>query len=148
MESLRFFGVLSIVINFSLHYGQTQKCSFDALEKSLLETEDNKYELSRTFFPPVNNPPDFVTVYYKFSENNKEEAVWYWSAFTSGFIHPPEVLQFMSLFFTKPHGFYTETINITLSNTSEYTVADCSSDLQKMQLLTQRVSSYDKIALL
>ena len=100
---------------------------------------ENVYLLSRTFFPPVKNSPEFVNVTYNFTET-AENQTWYWSESISSFIHPPEVLQFMSLFFTKPHHFFSGEVQLTLGPVNEMSISHCAQDLEKMQLLTQRVS--------
>ena len=133
----RFTSTL-IVISLVVYYTSALNCSYELLEESLLNSNENKYELSRAFFPSVDNPPEFVTVNYYFPNRN-ENKLCFWSAFTSGFIHPPEVLQFISLFFAKPHTFYNGSVNLVLDNLTLETT-DCADDLLKMQLLTQRVS--------
>ena len=108
------------------------------LEESLLATEENTVELTSTFFPAEDNPPEFVTVLYRFNDTNNtiDPQTWYWSAQTSHFLHPFEVFQFLSLFFGKPEPYYTGRLDITLK-------AECadlsSTDIEKLQLLTQRV---------
>lgn len=112
------------------------------LEESLLATEENTLELTRKFFPPEENPPEFVKVIYSFNNTGSTVAIdqqtWYWSAQTSYFLHPFEVFQFASLFFGKPEPYYTQTLSITLK-------AECASlsstDTTKVELLTQRVRS-------
>ena len=138
----RFVSTL-IVISLVVYIISALNCSYELLEKSLINSKENKYELSRAFFPPIANPPEFVTVNYTFPEINQCK-IWHWSTFTSGFIHPPEVLQYMSLFFGKPHAFYNGSVYLTLENTTLETIADCAEDLQKMQLLTQRVSNFEE----
>ena len=120
-----------------LYSAQTdaQECNYEDLVTSLLQTKDNQYQLSRTFFPPVKNPPEFVKVSYNFSESGDTQE-WYWSMSTSSFIHPPEILQFTSLFFAKPHQFYDSRVYILLFNS---TMTECTTDYEKLQFLTQRV---------
>lgn len=105
-----------------------------ALAKAVINDQTNLYELSRAFFPPEANSPEFVAVSYFL--NGIENQSWYWSTFTSSFIHPPEVIQFMSLFFAKPHNYYKGQVRIDIPKE----VAGCVNDLPMMQLLTQRVS--------
>ena len=105
------------------------------LENSLLATESNRISLTTTFFPPEANLPEFVTVRYHF-KNNSATQLWFWSAQTSHFIHPFKMFQFLSLFFSKPEPYYTDTIDITL----ETECANLSTMDIKLQLLTQRVS--------
>ena len=114
------------------------ECNFEDLVASLLQSEGNKYELAKTFFPPEGNPPEYVQVLYTFSETGDTQE-WHWSTFTSSFIHPPEVHQFTSLFFAKPHRFYDGNVKLKLSNINK-TVFECTSNLEMIQFLTQRVS--------
>lgn len=117
-----------------LYQSEAQECNYVALAEAVVINTTNLYELSRAFFPPAANAPEFVAVNYFL--NGTENQTWYWSTFTSSFIHPPEVIQFMSLFFAKPHSYYKGEIRIIIPDE----VAGCVTDLQKMQLLTQRVS--------
>ena len=109
---------------------------YNELEKSLFATDENRLNLTTTFFPLEDNPPEFVIVNYYFNNSNKTQ-LWFWSAFTSHFLHPFEVFQFSSLFFGKPEPYYRSrrSLNITLKNECENLP---SMDI-KLQLLTQRV---------
>ena len=105
------------------------------LEDSLLGTENNRINLTTTYFPPEDNQPEFVAVRYHFIDSD-ETQVWYWSAQTSHFLHPFEVFQFLSLFFSKPEPYYSSSLDVTL----KAECANLSSTDNKLQLLTQRVS--------
>jgi hypothetical protein len=111
------------------------KC-YSELESSLFATEENKINLSTAFFPLEDNPPEFVIVKYYFNGTNVDPQVWFWSTVASHFLHPFEVFQFLSLFFSKPEPYYSGNLTITLN-------AECanlqSTDI-KLHLLTQRVS--------
>ena len=133
----RFLFVIILLLTYCC--SEAQVCKYAALENSLIETDENTHNLSRAFFPPVDNPPEFVQVNYAFSETAKTQS-WCWSVTTSSFIHPPELLQFMSLFFAKPYIFYYGSVEVVLTSTNSGTVTGCADDLSKMQLLTQRVS--------
>ena len=108
------------------------------LAKALIDNDENVFQLSRTFFPPTANSPEFVDVTYNFTETS-ETQTWYWSVSTSNFIHPQEVLQFMSLYFTKAYDFFSGDLKLTLSLMSNTSIPECAQDLEKMQLLTQHV---------
>ena len=115
-------------------------CKYEALIKSLMNNRDNRHALSETFYPPVNNNPEFVTVHYNFTDiGNNFEETWYWSAVTSHFIHPYEVFQYLSLFFAKPRIFYVGEVQINFIGTDP-SVTECANDNHVMQLVTQRVS--------
>ena len=110
---------------------------YSELESSLLATESNKINLATAFFPLEENLPEFVIVKYYFNDtNNTDPQIWFWSTVASHFIHPFEVFQFLSLFFSKPEKYYSGSLSITLN-------AECanlqSTDI-KLHLLTQRVS--------
>lgn len=108
------------------------------LAKALIDNDENVFQLSRTFFPPTANSPEFVDVTYNFTETS-ETQTWYWSVSISNFIHPQEVLQFMSLYFTKVYDFFSGDLKLTMSLMSNTSIPECAQDLEKMQLLTQRV---------
>ena len=108
------------------------------LAKALIDNDENVFQLTRTFFPPTANSPEFVDVTYNFTET-LETQTWYWSVSTSNFIHPQEVLQFMSLYFTKAYDFFSGDLKLTLSLMSNTSIPECAQDLEKMQLLTQHV---------
>ena len=111
---------------------------YSELEKSLFASDANRLNLTTTFFPLENNPPEFVVVKYYFKNSNKTQPLlWFWSAVTSHFLCPFEVFQFSSLFFGKPETYYRSerSLNITLDNECE----KLSSTDIKLHLLTQRV---------
>jgi hypothetical protein len=128
------YVVLCSLMLLKLHQSDAQECDYVALAEAVINNNTNLYEISHAFFPPAANPPEFVAVNYFL--NGTENQMWYWSTFTSSFIHPPEVIQFMSLFFAKPHNYYKGEVRISIPDE----VAGCVNDLPKMQLLTQRVS--------
>ena len=136
MNCLQLLQLAALILLQSVH-SDTQECNFEDLVASLLDTKDNQYRLSKTFFPQVKNPPELVKVSYNFSETGDTQE-WYWSTSTSSFIHPPEVLQYTSLFFAKPHHFYNGDVALSLSS-NKTAVAACTNDMDKMQFLTQRV---------
>ena len=107
------------------------------LENSLLATEYNRLNLTTTFFPPEANPPEFVAVKYYFENSSAtHDQLWFWSAQTSHFIHPFQMFQFLSLFFSKPEPYYSGTVEIILKREC----AKLSTKDMHLQLLTQRVS--------
>ena len=117
---------------------------YNELESSLFATEDNKMNLTTTFFPLEDNQPEFVIVKYCFNNVNttscEHPQIWFWSAYTSHFLHPFEVFQFSSLFFGKPEPYNRRRMTIILSEKC----ARLSQKDIKLQLLTQRVSFFNK----
>ena len=135
--------IVCLVI-YGFHLQEAQANLFDdsckdytVLENSLFENEANKMNLSVAFFPLQDNPPEFVKVTYNFGNVTQ---IWFWSAHTSHFLHPFEVFQFMSLFFSKPGPYYTGNVTLTLR-------PECAepgllpNGNSQLQLLTQRVST-------
>ena len=114
--------------------------TFCDLENALLNNETNKIALSVTFFPLEDNPPEFVKVTYDFGEG-KDAQVWYWSEKTSNFIHPFEILHFLSLFFNKPAPYYTGNVRVTMDPDCPAAGLLPNKGVPQLQLLTQRVSN-------
>ena len=105
---------------------------YTALKEMLLKRDDNVQELSKTFFPPRSNTPQFVEVAYKFGDNNTQ--VWFWTHDSSYLFFPIETFQFLSLFFGKPASLFTQKMTLFLDE-------ECSDvDHDILRLLTQRVS--------
>ena len=113
----------------------TRMCAqdFQTLVSCLLETQDNFFQISTTFFPPRETPPVFVEVVYKFSNSNALDQTWYWTEGAFYFIVPLDVLTFSSLLFASP-ATRVSSMDIALpvecANASEFF----------METLTQRVS--------
>ena len=109
------------------------------LKQELLKRDDNVFELSKAFFPPDTNPPEFVTITYHFKDDGldytNESQTWYWIEQSSYFLFPPDTFQFLSLFFGKPEQYYAQEVSVILNAT------DCLGvETKYMTLLTQRVS--------
>ncbi len=88
------------------------ECSsnFFAMEQSLLQNTDNRFNLMTTFFPPRKAHPVIVRVTYSFNgdilEDNSSTTnttispyIWFWSESEFYLIQPLEVFQFTSLLF-------------------------------------------------
>ena len=107
-----------------------------ALKQELLKRDDNVFQLSRTFFPPDTNPPEFVAVTYEYYDDlglMNGSQTWYWIEQSSYLLFPPDTFQYVSLFFGKPEEYYAQEVSVTLA-------ADCKeADEMHMTLLTQRV---------
>ena len=132
---------LVVVANFTfgecLPGKQSCRDCYLALKEELLSRDDNVYKLSKTFFPPDTNPPEFVKVTYIFTNNDvliNSSETWYWVEQSSYFLFPPNSFQFLSLFFGKPEQYYAQEVAVTLSATECLGV-----DEEHMTLLTQRV---------
>ena len=108
-------------------------CSYDFayLEGALLSGTENRYKLSKTFFPPRDAHPVFVTVNYTF-HNSNASTLWYWSESEFYLIQPLEIFLFSSLFLSN---FPYRQASITVAMRSR--CSGVSDDL--MEMLTQRV---------
>ena len=117
---------------------QSCKDCYLALKQELLKRDDNVFKLSEVFFPPDTNPPEFVAITYVFKDNNgfghiNDSQTWYWIEQSSYLLFPPDIFQYLSLFFGKPEEFYAQEVSVTLN-------AECiGADMKHMTLLTQRV---------
>ena len=115
-----------------------KSCSedFGQLEENLLSKSENRFELTRAFFPARIVQPVFVTVNYVFNSTPSTlNATWYWSEAEFYFIQPLEVFQFSSLFFSnRPHRQGTVTLQLD---------GECQNASDEfMQILTERVRGY------
>ena len=104
-----------------------------ALKQSLLGRDDNIQQLSRAFYPWNASNPVFVTVTYNFENSNKSK-VWYWTVDSSFLFFQITTFQYLSLFYSKPAGFFSQKVHLTLDENC----TEASEDMFK--LLTQRVS--------
>lgn len=109
---------------------------YRALQEQLLKQDENVYRLSKAFFPPNTNPPEFVKVIYNFMNKDKinESQTWFWVEQSSYFLFPPDTFQFLSLFFGKPKTYYSQVVTVTLNASECHGVNN-----SYMTLLTQRV---------
>ena len=74
------------------------------LQKALYGMKGNKYNLTKTFYPPRKQPTGFVRVnYYFLNETGKKDegcvATFLWASGRFLLIQPPSVFRFTSLFF-------------------------------------------------
>jgi len=121
--------------------------NFDTLEWALLHTKNNKVELRKAFYPPREEASDFVTVHYKFLDedgmNTTCKKTWLWSTIGFYLIQPPTIYQFMALFFNpEPR---VSTANIFLPYECRDLVTwengSCSCDSNgTLDIITQQVS--------
>ena len=122
------------------------KC-YDLLANELIVSDKNRFNMQKAFFPPHKANPVFVTVRYHFIRNNTgptnfsatnpdNTRIWFWTQSFFYLFQPIQSLQLTSLLFSD-----------TLSSSSVvdlYLQPECNqSSIEMMQLLTQRVSTYD-----
>jgi hypothetical protein len=116
---------------------ETDSCStnFFLLERSLLDSTDNRFNLQKVFYPPRDARPVLVKVDYTFLEglDNESTQIWFWSESEYYLIQPLEIFLFTSLLFSN-FPYRRADVSIQLS-------PDCSqSSDEHLQLLTTRVS--------
>ena len=106
-----------------------------SLAQHLFQNDENVFNLSKAFFPPETNTPDFVVVRYHLQNATYNDTkVWFWGASASFFMYPIATFQFLSLFFGKPNAFWAAEVDVTLNAT------ECEgAKNEHLTLLTQRV---------
>ena len=103
------------------------------MKKLLLGRDDNILNLSRAFFPPKSNIPEFVTVTYLFEDSRVDPQIWYWSHDSSYLFFQFTIFQYLSLFFGKPAQLFSQEVTLTLDTTC------ATASNSRFRLLTQRV---------
>ena len=78
------------------------KTCYQTLANALVDTEDNKYFLSRAFFPIDAAPPVQVEVTYVRSSDKVIQSTWYWLMGGFYLFQPLELFLYRSLFFSPP----------------------------------------------
>ena len=114
--------------------------NYTVLENALLETDDNMYQLTTAFYPPNDDPPLYVNVYYHFSDNNQVEYIWS-SASLYLSVHP-RPLGYLSLFFCYIEDSRIINLNLQLPIECSELANNTSSDKDNfLFVITQRVSN-------
>jgi len=142
------FGVILLPVLLNIFLGfqpvagidcsNTCETCYQRLADSLTETGNNKYNLSRGFFPPDAVPPVLVKVTYHFINCTPptpcSSKTWYWTEGAYYIYQPLEVFVFRSLFFS-PISIRQGTVELQLP-------AEClDAPSEFYELLTQKVSS-------
>lgn len=125
---------------FNGSYDNCATC-YQTLANAMLNTDDNKYNLSRGFFPPDAAPPVVVKVTYRFkgcnvssSKGSHCEKVWYWTQGSFYIYQPLKIFMFRSLFFS-PISVRQDSLYLNLPEECSVKASDAF-----FILLTQRVS--------
>ena len=110
---------------------------YNALAKSLLDNDENVFNLSTAFTAGDLDDPSLVIVNYWFQFNEEPSRVetWLWANTQTYFLLPLGMFQFISLFFGNPKRFYEKSVNFILNGTECY-----GAQSTHMHLLTKRVS--------
>ena len=127
-------------------YNNCDTC-YRTLVNAVLNTDNNKYNISTTMFPLDHVPPIYVEVYYvntddcetikstdikTFCESNPNCQLWYWTAGTFYIYQPLDVFYYRSLFFSDP-SWRTGTLSVCIPT-------ECDAPEEFYKTLTQRVS--------
>ena len=78
---------------------------------ALVNTGDNKYKLSKIFFPLDDIPPIQVEITYNSTSNATEPRVWYW---IKGGFQPFQLFELRSLFLATPS--WRKSLSLVLPN--------------------------------
>ena len=114
---------------------QTCREDYETLANFLINTTDNKYQLSIAFFPTERAPPAFVKVIYHYNDSEIANQTWLWSSGAFYFFQPLRIFQYTSLFFGNPE--------FRVGNVTLMLPADCANaPVPVMETLTQRVRDY------
>jgi len=137
--SLSFQQVAGVCFNGS--YDNCATC-YQTLANALIDTDDNRYSLSRAFFPPDTATPVVVKVTYHFKECDTStsdatdcDRIWYWTVGTFYLYQPLEVFVYRSLFFSSP-AVSQSSLELNLPNECRVNASD-----DFYVYLTQRVST-------
>ena len=118
-------------------YDNCETC-YQTLANALVDTGDNKYFLSRAFFPTDAAPPVQVEVTYVSSSDQKIQATWYWLMGGFYLFQPLELFLYRSLFFSPP-SLRRESVTLFLPDQC-FTRTTTNSTKIFFQHITQRVS--------
>ena len=117
--------------------------NFTVLENALLETSDNMFQLTTTYYHPDKEHPLYVDVYYNFTDSSNEtsnETHYIWSTSTLYFIVQPLALMCLSQFYSPipEHRISSLTLNLP-AQCEEAAEVRGSSKKKFLFVLTQRV---------
>ena len=87
----------------NMAYGNCATC-YQTFANAIVNTGDNKYELSRMFFPVDAVPPVQVEVTYNSTSGTSNKRVWYWLMGGFYVFQPLELFLYRSLLFSPPLG--------------------------------------------
>ena len=114
--------------------------NFTLLENALLETSDNIFQLTTTYFHPDVEKPLYVDVYYNFSDYSPE-AHYIWSAATLFFIVRPPALTYLTQFYSHLQDNRMTSLTLQLPADCADLVNDTRSNRENfLFVLTQRVN--------
>lgn len=138
---------LPIVAADCFSSGNYDNCAtcYQTFANALINTSDNKYNLSKAFFPTHKAISVHVRVEYIRVSNTSDSKTYFWIMGGFYLIQPLDVFLYRSLFFSPP-SYRQESVTVTLPD--ECFTNDTMTDFTKktneefFQYATQRVSIY------
>ena len=132
LERVMILPVLLSLALLSTGHAQNDSCSssYHLLERDLLSSTDNRYQISRAYYPTRSPRPVVVRIRYCYPDGTNE--TWYWSESQFYLIQPLEIFQFTSLFFSNLPSRQTEATIMLSQQCAEV-------DNEFLETLTQRV---------
>ena len=122
---------------------------YQTFANALVNTGDNKYRLSRAFFPIENAASVQVKVTYSSTSNETDPVTYFWIMGGFYVIQPLEVFLYRSLFFSPPT-YRKESVTVVLPNECFNGLAESNGTVSKelqdfFEYATQRVSIIDQL---
>ena len=122
--------------------------SYSTLERALLDSKNNTYNLWIAFYPPRSAVALFVDVEYKFQNEGGivgdtiASRHFFWSSATFYFIQPPRVFGFTSLFFAFIPRERVQNLTLILPYDCKGIKPSSKNDYEEnlLEVLTQRVN--------
>ena len=135
--------ILSVLLSLallSIGHAQSESCStsYHKLEQDLLSRTENRYQISKAYYPTRSPRPVVVRILYVYPDGTNE--TWFWSESQFYLIQPLEVFQFTSLFFSNLPSRQTEATIMLSQQCAEV-------DDEFLETLTQRVKKGKSLSL-
>ena len=128
--------VFGAIFSYSVSKRENFTCGYNDLEDALKE-DQNKFLLQTTFFPPNVDSPVYVTVTYNFSTSSVD---YVWSTATLYFILHPNIIGYLSLFFSYIERYRVVQLELNLPEECSSLASNTNSDATNFLFtLTHRV---------
>lgn len=137
-----FFIAVATVSTVAWGQNEFEYCDTDyaVLEKALLNTDNNLYKLTTTFFPPHVDNPLYITVTYNFTATNVK---YIWSSASLYLTIHPRIMRYLSLFFCYVEDSRIKELVLQLPGDCTNLTKNSQSDTSNfLFVLTQKVFSF------
>ena len=100
-----FFIVIAAFATIACGQSEYEDCAnnYSVFERAVLQTGNNLYKLTTTFYPPDKNSPLYVSVTYKFMNTSTSKILnttnYRWSSASLYLTIHPHTIRYLSLFF-------------------------------------------------